>query len=140
MLKEAAAGPSIVLCNTCRFDPENRDGPDGRRGGAHFVAAVRRAAERLGGARRGGAVQVVVEEMPCLFACSRHCTAHLRAPGKIGYVLGGFAPDDAAAEALVEFFLLYRDSEAGQVPFRHWPEGVKGHFIVRMPPPGHVVG
>lgn len=135
MLKEAAAGPSIVVCNTCRFDAENRDGPDGRRGGAHFVAAVRRAA-----ARRDCLPAVAVEEMPCLFACSRHCTVHLRAPGKLGYVLGGFAPDDAAAEALLDFFLLYRDSAAGQVPFRLWPEGVKGHFIVRTPPPGHVVG
>ena len=46
---------------------------------------------------------------------------------------------DADAQALVAFFRLYRDSEEGRVPFRQWPEGVKGHFIVRLPPPGHVV-
>ncbi len=136
LLRESDDGPAIVLCNTCRFDAEAPDAPDGRRGGAHFVEAVRRAAAA---AVADGEAPVAVEEMPCLFACSRHCTAHLRAPGKIGYVLGGFAPTDADAQALVAFFRLYRDSEEGRVPFRQWPEGVKGHFIVRLPPPGHVV-
>lgn len=133
MLKAAAAGAAIVLCNTCRHDGENRDGPDGRRGGALFAEQVRRAAARR------AQPEVEVTEMPCLFACSRHCTAHLRAPGKLGYVLGDFAPTAEAAQALVDFFLLYRDSAQGQVPYRQWPDGVKGHFIVRIPPPGHVV-
>jgi hypothetical protein len=25
------------------------------------------------------------------------------------------------------------------VPYRQWPEGVKGHFIVRVPPAGKLV-
>ncbi len=134
MLRQTESGPAIVLCNTCRFSATASEAPDGRRGGALFVQAVRRAA-----AASGAAEPVLVEEMPCLFACDRHCTAHLRAPGRIGYVLGGFAPTGAAAQALVDFFLLYRDSAEGRVPYRQWPEGVKGHFIVRLPPPGHIV-
>lgn len=81
---------------------------------------------------------VPVEEMPCLFSCSRHCSIHLRAPGKIGYVLGDFQPTEEAAAAIAAFFELYRQSEFGSVPYREWPEGVKGHFIVRVPPPGFV--
>lgn len=54
--------------------------------------------------------RVPVEEMPCLFARQAHCTVHLRAPGK-----------------------------GGQVPYRDWPEGVKGHVVTRTPPEGYLV-
>jgi predicted metal-binding protein len=121
--------PSIIVCNTCRFSSEEREDAHGKRGGALL-------AEHL---RKYGA-DVASNEMPCLFACSRHCSVHLRAPGKIGYVLGDFRPDDNSANAILAFFRLYRDSEHGVVPYSQWPEGVKGHFIVRTPPPGFTVG
>lgn len=126
MLKPVAEGPGIVLCSTCRHQ-----GAPGA--GAAFARLVRQAAS-------AAVPPVQVDEMPCLFACARGCTVHLRAPGRIGYVLGSFAPSEAAARALVAFFLLYRDSPHGEVPYGQWPDGVKGHFIVRVPPPGHVVG
>ena len=76
---------------------------------------------------------IAVQEMPCLFACSDHCTVHVRAPGKVGYVLGRFAPDDEAAQAILDYAVHHAASDEGRVPFRDWPQGVKGHFIVRVP-------
>jgi len=76
--------------------------------------------------------------MPCLFACKRHCTVHIRGPGRIGYVLGDFTADAAAARAILQYAALHADSSEGVVPYAQWPKGVKGHFIVRTPPEGFV--
>jgi predicted metal-binding protein len=135
LLKPAADGPGLVVCNTCRFSAEDREDADGVRGGARLAAAVRAAAQ--GDARVEG---LAIEEMPCLFNCSQHCSIHVRAPGKIGYVLGRFEPTEQSAQAIVDYLAEYLASEEGVVPYRRWPEGVKGHFIVRTPPPGRIVG
>lgn len=134
MLKPVAGGAAIVACNTCRHSAEARDGADGRRGGARLAAALR--AVKAGDAGYDG---VAVQDMPCLFACQDFCTVHLRAPGKVGYVLGRFEPTEDAARAILDYARAYAASEWGQVPFREWPAGVKGHFITRMPPADFVV-
>lgn len=133
MLSPVEPGPSVVVCSTCRHSAEMREDEDGRRGGALLAEAMRvlQAAEPdLQG--------VAVQEMPCLFACQRHCTVAIRAPGKLGYVLGDFAPDGDAARAILEYAVRHAASEEGQVPYREWPQGVKGHFITRTPPEGFV--
>lgn len=81
---------------------------------------------------------IAVQEMPCLFACAEFCTVHLRAPGKVSYVLGRFAPDEEAARAILDYAVHYAASQDGRVAYRDWPEGVKGHFITRSPPEGFV--
>jgi len=134
MLKPAASGVAVVACNTCRHSAAAREDPAGRRGGALLVAALRRVK-----ASSADYDAVEVQEMPCLFACTEYCTIHLRAPDKVGYVLGRFEPTNDAARAILDYARLYGDSEWGQVPFRQWPEGVKGHFITRTPPAGFVV-
>jgi predicted metal-binding protein len=134
LLRDAAEGASLVVCSTCRFSAEEREDADGVRGGAHLVAALR--AQKDGDARLDG---LAIEEMPCLFNCSQHCSIHVRAPGKIGYVLGRFEPSAEAAQAILDYAVAYMASEEGVVPYRQWPEGVKGHFIVRVPPAGKVV-
>lgn len=133
MLIPVEDGPAIVACNTCRHSAEAREGDGGVRGGAQLVAALRSVQES--DARYAG---VAVQEMPCLFACTDFCTIHLRAPGKVGYVLGRFTPDEEAATAILDYALHYAASEHGRVPFKQWPQGVKGHFITRTPPPGFV--
>ena len=133
MLTPAAPGPAVVACNTCRLSAEAREDDAGRRGGALLVAALR--AVQAADTRYAG---VAVQEMPCLFACSDHCTVHLRAPGKVSYVLGRFAPDEEAARAILDYAVHYAASEHGRVPFGDWPQGVKGHFITRSPPEGYV--
>jgi predicted metal-binding protein len=134
LLRDAAEGASLVVCNTCRFSAEEREDGDGVRGGARLVAALR--AEKAADERLEG---VAIDEMPCLFNCTQHCSIHLRAPGKIGYVLGRFEPTAEAARAILDYAIAYAASEEGVVPYRQWPEGVKGHFIVRVPPVGKVV-
>ncbi len=134
MLKPVADGPAVVVCNTCRHSTEAREDADGARGGAALARTLRAA--RDADPRYAG---VAVQEMPCLFACQAFCAVHLRAPGKVGYVLGRFAADEAAARAILDYAVAYAASELGQVPFREWPQGVKGHFITRTPPPGFVV-
>ncbi|MEJ7933760.1 DUF1636 domain-containing protein [Sphingobium sp. AN558] len=133
MLKPVDDGPAIVACNTCRHSSEAKERADGQRGGAQLVSALH--AVKASDPRYA---DIAVQEMPCLFACSDFCTVHLRAPGKVGYVLGRFTPDDEAARAILDYAVHYAASDHGRVPFANWPSGVKGHFITRTPPPGFV--
>lgn len=133
MLRAVTPGPSVVVCSTCRLSAEAREDEQGRRGGA-ILAEAMRAVQATEPDLQG----IAVQEMPCLFACQRHCAVHIRAPGKVGYVLGDFAPGEEAARALLEYAVHHAASEEGQVPYRQWPEGVKGHFITRTPPEGFV--
>lgn len=131
ILRDADDGTAVVVCNTCRVSTEDRETAEGLRGGALLAAALREAAAGSG---------VAIQEMACLFNCAQHCSIHLRAPGKIGYVLGRFEPTPEAARAIVDYAVAYAASDEGVVPYRQWPEGVKGHFIVRVPPAGKLVG
>ncbi len=74
--------------------------------------------------------------MQCLFACKNHCTAHLRSSSRLGYIFGNFraTPEDAAA--LLDFIEQYLHTADGVVPYALWPDGMKGHFLVRLPPAG----
>lgn len=133
MLRSVDSGAAIVACSTCRHSDASRDDADGRRGGALLAEALHRV--KASDSDYDG---VAVQEMACLFACKDFCTVHLRAPDKVGYVLGRFEPTDDAARAILDYARAYAASEWGQVPFREWPQGVKGHFITRTPPPGFV--
>ena len=133
MLTRVDPGPAVVVCNTCRHSRESRDDVAGVRGGARLVEALN--AVKAADPRYAG---IAVQEMACLFACADHCTIHLRAPDKVGYVLGRFQGDEAAARAILDYAVHYAASEHGRVPYSLWPEGVKGHFITRTPPPGFV--
>ena len=129
ILAPASDGTAIVVCSTCRVSQDAREDAEGERGGALLarqLIAAAQASEAYAG--------IAIETMPCLFACARHCTVHVRAPGKIGYVLGDFAPDEEAARALLDYALAHHASAEGQVRYADWPDGVKGHFIVRVPP------
>lgn len=124
---------SVVVCSTCRLSADQREDETGRRGGALLADAMRDLQ-----AREEDYASVAVQEMPCLFACQRHCTVHVRGPGKVGYVMGDFTPDAAAARAILDYALRHAASEEGVVRYAEWPPGVKGHFIVRTPPEGFV--
>lgn len=132
MLRPVEPGPSVVVCNTCRLSADAREDEHGQRGGALLAEAMRDVQ-----AADPELQDVAVQEMACLFACQRHCTVHIRAPGKLGYVLGDFKPGEEAARAILEYAVRHAASEEGQVPYRQWPEGVKGHFITRTPPEGY---
>jgi len=133
MLREVASTAQVVVCSTCRHSAEARQGADGRRGGAALADAMRQVR-----ADDPAFAAIDIAEMACLFACDRHCAVHLRAPGKIGYVLGNLAPDGDAARAVLEFAAAHADSAEGVVAYAQWPEGVRSHFLVRIPPEGFV--
>ncbi|MEH3047655.1 DUF1636 domain-containing protein [Sphingomonas adhaesiva] len=130
MLTRASDGVAVVACSTCRHAA---DAPD-ERGGARLAEALRRVK-----ASDPAYDAIAVEQMPCLFACGEACTVHLRAPGRVGYILVRFAPDEEAARAILDYARHYAASAEGQVPYRDWPQGVKGHFLARVPPAGFVV-
>lgn len=133
MLTRVDPGPAVVVCNSCRHSREAQSDAEGVRGGARLVAVLKqiKAAEP----RYAG---IAVQEMACLFACQDHCTVHLRAPDKVGYVLGRFRGDEESARAILDYAVLHAASEHGRVAYALWPEGVKGHFIARVPPPGFI--
>lgn len=133
MLTRVDPGPAVVVCNTCRHSREAQVDAEGVRGGARLVEALKQIQAK--NPRYAG---IAVQEMPCLFACQDFCTIHLRAPDKVGYVLGRFGGDAESARAILDYAVLHAASEHGRVPFSLWPEGVKGHFITRTPPPGFV--
>lgn len=133
MLTRVDPGPAVVACNTCRHSRDAQVDAEGVRGGARLVEALKTV--RATDPRYAG---IAVQEMPCLFACQDFCTVHLRAPDKVGYVLGRFTGDEASARAILDYAVHYAESAHGRVPFALWPEGVKGHFITRTPPPGFV--
>ena len=133
MLRRVDPGPAVVVCSTCRHSREAQVDAAGVRGGARLVEAMKQLQRD-----EPRYAAIAVQEMACLFACQDHCTVHLRAPDKIGYVLGRFNGDEASARAILDYAVHYAASEHGRVAWPLWPEGVKGHFITRTPPPGFV--
>lgn len=133
MLTRVDPGPAVVVCNSCRHSRDAQVDAGGVRGGARLVAALRDA--KAAEPRYAG---IAVQEMACLFACQDFCTVHLRAPDKIGYVLGRFRGDADTARAILEYAVHYAASDDGRVAYSLWPDGVKGHFITRIPPPGWI--
>jgi len=118
----------VYVCETCRVDTEHQQHSE-HCAGELFAQELQWLLEEM--ARE----DIVLRRMRCLMACSRSCTVHLRAPGKIGYVIGDFAPTRDSAETLLAYACQYQDSADGQVAYRAWPEAIKGHFIARIPPP-----
>lgn len=45
-----------------------------------------------------------------------------------------FEPTSEDAQAIVDYAKLHKDSDSGQVPYRQWPQGIKGHFTSRITP------
>jgi predicted metal-binding protein len=114
----------ITVCDTCRRESrkEIRTEPSC---GEMLLAEVKRAAVEAG---------LPVRHVSCLMGCERACNVAVSAPGKLTYVLGRFEPTAEAAAGIVAYAAGHRASETGAVPFRQWPQAVKGHFIARVPP------
>jgi predicted metal-binding protein len=113
----------IIVCTTCRYSADAKTGPDGRTGGEMLLAEMREAA---GDAR--------VRSQECLWNCTRHCSVLIRDTGKFSYIAGGFRPGTGAAPAILAWFAMHGETGTGEVPFRQWPDAMRGHFIARIPP------
>ena len=116
---------TITVCETCR-QPHLRETKDGRPCGEALLAEMQAAAS--------GESAVNVRAVSCLMGCEHGCNVAISADGKLTYVLGAFEPTAEAATAIVEYAAGHAASETGAVPFRQWPQGVKGHFKARVPP------
>lgn len=115
---------TIFVCDTCAYARGEKIGPDGQTGGEILAAEVERLAKGAG---------LDVRRQSCLMGCDRHCNTAITAPGKLTYVLGMFTPTEASARGVVEYAKLHAGSETGRVPFKQWPQEVKGHFVARIP-------
>ncbi len=119
----------ITICDTCNRKetdtPELSEEKNPLTDGERLAALVE--AEAAGAALH-------TRRVSCLMSCSEGCNVAIQAPGKLSYTLGRFEPSPEAAEAIVAYARLHAESASGQVPFRQWPEAVKGHFITRHPP------
>ncbi len=112
----------ITVCDTCK-----RDGwLQGETDGEVLAELVEAAAD--------GANSVRTRRLSCTMGCKRACNVTLQADGKLAYTLGEFEATQESAEAIVEYATKHALSESGQVPYREWPAGVKGHFVTRMAP------
>jgi predicted metal-binding protein len=114
----------ITICDTCKcegWDAENAAQPDG--------ATLADLIEPLAS---GDTIQT--RRVSCTMGCERACNIIVQGAGKIGYSLGKFAPTADDAQAIVDYARMHADSATGQVPFREWPLGIKGHFVSRHVP------
>lgn len=117
----------VIVCETCRR--EDGEDLDGATAGRQFADAMRgmiASDADLDGVR--------LTTTRCLMACGRACTVHLRAPGRMGYVIGDMSVESDRVHALVAYLRGYLKSETGVVPYRDWPDGIKGRFVARIPP------
>jgi predicted metal-binding protein len=115
----------LLACETCGSADR---AVHGNTGGERLIAALRSAlAERRDS-------PVTLASVRCLWACKRSCAVHLRSAGRAGYVLCDLAPSESSAHALLDYAAMYGESSDGAVPFRRWPDALRGHFLCRTPP------
>ena len=114
----------ITICDTCKRDNWDEAVHD-RPHGEDLAEKIEAAAEFS---------DVKTRRVSCLMGCTHGCNVAIQANGKLAYTLGRFEPDQISAQAIVEYAILHSQSETGQVPFREWPQDIKGHFVTRHPP------
>ena len=119
---------AIVMCTTCRYSAGEKTGPDGRTGGETLNAHMSEALQARGMA------SVTLQTQACLWNCKRHCSVILQDDQRFTYFTGDHEPSRAQADAILDWFQAHGESGTGEVPFRLWPDRMRGHFIARIPP------
>lgn len=115
---------TITVCDTCKRDDWQAGDP--QTDGERLAALVEAAASGVDG--------IATRRHSCLMGCDRACNVTLQAAGKMCYTLGRFEPTEDAARALVAYAARHAELPTGVVPYREWPDAVKGHFVTRHPP------
>lgn len=119
----------ITICEGCKrsdWNDRNADATDGD----VLAQAIEACAQ---------STQVKTRRVSCTMGCERACNVIVQGlddsgHAKIGYSLGRFDGTAEDAQAITDFAALHAESVTGQVPFRSWPVGVKGHFVSRQLP------
>lgn len=115
----------ITICDTCKRSGWEETGME-KTDGEALAEMIEAAA--------AGADDVNTRRVSCTMGCDRACNITVQASDKINYSLGTFEATETDAEAIVEYAAKHAASETGQVPYREWPQGVKGHFVSRHQP------
>ncbi|MFT6451226.1 MAG: putative metal-binding protein [Halocynthiibacter sp.] len=115
----------ITICDTCKRDDWDAE-TAGQTDGEKLAHAVEAAAS--------GRTDIKTRRVSCLMGCDHSCNIAVQAAGKLAYTLGRFEGSVEDAEAIVDYAAKHAASDTGQVPYREWPQGVKGHFVTRHPP------
>lgn len=114
----------ITICETCKSETANTSEASDK-DGTRLAVLVEKAALSH--------TNVRVLRHSCLMGCNHGCNVAVQSEGKISYVLGRFEPDAHTADGIVKYAILHAQSPSGQVPFKQWPDAIKGHFIARIP-------
>ena len=122
---------TLTVCTTCKYAPLQPFDEDGKSGGLKLAEALE--AGILEGRFRNQAQVPRIIRHECLWSCRNFCSVLIRSPGKAGYLVGRFQGTPEAAEAILDWTAAYDRSPTGAVPYREWPEGMKGHFILNIP-------
>lgn len=115
----------ITICDTCKR--EGWESGDMRQTDGERLAALIEAAAK-------GHDSLQTRRTSCLMGCKGACNVAIQGAGKLSYTLGQFAPDPEAAAGVVAYAAAHAQSDSGQVPYRDWPQAIKGHFVTRHPP------
>lgn len=115
----------ITVCDTCKRSGWEETGME-KTDGEALAEMIEAAA--------AGADDVRTRRVSCTMGCDRACNITVQSHDKINYSLGTFEATAEDAEAIVEYAAKHAASETGQVPYREWPQGVKGHFVSRHQP------
>ncbi len=115
----------ITICDTCKRDGWDQSGATVT-DGETLAALIETAATGVAGLR--------TRRVACLMGCKTGCNVTVQAHGKLSYTLGSFEPVEDAAAGIVTYAALHAESATGQVPYRTWPQAIKGHFVTRHPP------
>ena len=115
----------ITTCDTCKRDGWE-DGDMAQTDGERLATLIETAAT--------GLTHVRTRRVSCLMGCKKGCNVAIQGPGKLSYTLGDFAPETESASGIVAYAMAHAASETGQVPYRDWPQAIKGHFVTRHPP------
>lgn len=115
----------ITICDTCK--QEGWDAGDMAQTDGEVLAELIETAA-------SGIEAVKTRRVSCLMGCKNACNVAIQGEGKLNYTLGTFTPSREAAEGIVAYAAAHAESDTGQVPYRTWPQAVKGHFVTRHPP------
>lgn len=115
----------ITICDTCK-----REGWEA----GTMQLTDGEALAQLVEAAAAGRDDLRTRRVSCLMGCAHGCNIAIQAQGKLCYTLGRFTPDQEAATGIVDYAQRHAASDSGQVPYRDWPQAVKGHFVTRHPP------
>ena len=115
----------ITVCDTCKHEDWPAKGVTTSDGEA-FANLIEAAAD--------GHEGIKTRRHSCLMGCARACNIAIQGEGKLNYTLGEFDVSEEAAQAVVDYAIMHSESDSGAVPYRQWPQPIKGHFVTRHPP------